>query len=75
MFLGKRLKRLLYSVPYGLEILNQPVKIDLHAIVEIEAGPVQVRETDRVLLPVVLSAALGDGFITLPDDPLQFFPK
>jgi hypothetical protein len=66
----KRVKRLLYSVPYGLEVLNQPVKVELPVI--IEAGPVQVREMDRVLLPVVLSAALGDGFVTLPNDSLQF---
>jgi hypothetical protein len=69
----KRVKRLLYSVPYGLEVLNQPVKVELPVI--IEAGPVQVREMDRVLLPVVLSAALGDGFVTLPNDSLQFLPQ
>jgi hypothetical protein len=69
----KRVKRLLYSVPYGLEVLNQPVKVELPVI--IEARPVQVREMDRVLLPVVLSAALGDGFVTLPNDSLQFLPQ
>jgi hypothetical protein len=35
-----------------------------------EAGSAQVREMDRVLLLVVLSATFGDSFIALPDDPL-----